>query len=111
MIPALQDALDELAELRAHVRELQQLVVSVIPDHKVVHIDEVNLLRMVVAERSGTIDFDLRRKYQGGAGGTQYKWILGPSRKLESVPADVLAYVRRLERLGLTVEVTEEKAR
>lgn len=93
---------DELSELREHVRELQQLVVSIIPDHKVAKLDELNLLYMSIADRTGTEAFDLQRRYLTAGG---YGWFVRPKKKRSDVDLNLLAYVERLRRLGMQIEV------
>ncbi len=93
---------DELAELREHLRELQDLVVSIIPDERVARLDELNLVRMTIAERTGTHAFKLARRYLEGG---RYGFVVTPPGKLTTVNADVVAYVERLRRLGMEIEV------
>lgn len=98
---------DQLSELREHVRELQQLVVSIIPDERVAQLVEHNLLYMSIAERAGVSAFDLQRRYvaQGS-----YGWFVRPGWRQITVDPAVVAYVERLRRLGMQIEVEAVKA-
>jgi hypothetical protein len=91
---------DQLSELREHVRELQELVVSIIPDERVALLDELNLLRMTIAERTGTQGFVLQRRYLEGG---RYGFFVRSTQELTR--DDVVAYVGRLRRLGMQIEV------
>lgn len=104
---------DELSELREHVRELQGLVVSIIPDDRVARLDELNLVRMTIAERAGTHSFELVRRYIDGG---RYGFVVKPAmpvwaRGSSVVPAldpAIAAYVDRLRRLGMEIVVEDE---
>jgi hypothetical protein len=93
---------DELAELRGHVRDLQALVVAIIPDDRVTRLDELNLLRLTIAERAGTHAFELGRRYLDGG---RYGFVVTPAYKRTTVDPAVVAYVERLRRLGMEIEV------
>lgn len=97
---------DELSELREHVRELQDLVVSIIPDDRVARLDELNLVRMTIAERAGTHSFELVRRYIDGG---RYGFVVRPgwrgSVQGTTIDAAVVAYVERLRRLGMEIVV------
>jgi hypothetical protein len=93
---------DELSELREHVRELQDLVVSIIPDDKVAKLTELNLLRMSIADRAGSYSFNLQRRYLTNG---EYGWFVQSKRKDRAVDVSVVAYVERLRRLGMQIEV------
>ena len=101
---------DQLSELREHVRELQALVVSIITEEKVAQLDEHNLLFMSIAQRAGTDAFDLQRRYRTGIGGGGYGWFVRPAWKRTAVDPDVVAYVERLRRLGMQIEVEPSTA-
>jgi hypothetical protein len=96
---------DELSELREHVRELQDLIVSIIPDDRVARLEEINLLRRTIAERTDTravisapagSEFVLHRQYVGERG---YGFFV------QTTNESVIAYVERLHRLGMDIEV------
>ena len=93
---------DELSELRGHVRDLQSLVVSIIPDDRVARLDELNLVRMTIAERAGSNGFDLVRRYIDGG---RYGFVVRAAWKRTTIDADVIAYVDRLRRLGMEIAV------
>jgi hypothetical protein len=95
---------DELAELRGHVRELQDLIVTIIPDDRVARLDELNLLRMTIAERAGHQAFELQRRYIEGG---RYGFVVLPGWKRATVDAEVVAYVERLQRLGMDIVLGE----
>lgn len=97
---------DEIAELRGHVRELQDLLVSIIPDDRVARLDEINLVRLTIAERTGSHAFELHRRY---AEGGRYVFVVTPRekrpREASALAPDVVAYVDRLRRLGMDISV------
>lgn len=90
------DLVEELACLRDHVRELQYLIISLITDDKVAQLDDHHLLELAIADRTGTHAFDLRRIHLEG-------WRVLPTK----MPLDraLVAYVERLARLGMRIEV------
>ena len=93
---------DEISELREHVRELQQLVVSMITDDKVAKLDEHGLLHLSIAERAGVSAFELQRRYVAHG---CYGWFVRPGWRQTAVDPAVVAYVERLRRLGMQIEV------
>lgn len=93
---------DELADLREHVRELQDLVVSIIPDDRVARLEERNLLHRTIAERANTGGFDLHRRY---ADGGRYVFVVTPAYRRTTIDPAVVAYVDRLRRLGMEIAV------
>lgn len=98
---------DELAELREHVRELQDLVISIIPDDRVARLEELNLLRLTIAERAGSHGFELVRRYTDSG---RYAFVVRAAWKRTTIDADVVAYVERLRRLGMEITVEIEGA-
>jgi hypothetical protein len=77
-----------------------------ITDERVAKLDEHNLLYMSIAERTGSNTFDLQRRYvaQGS-----YGWFVRPGWRQTAVDPAVVAYVERLKRLGMQIEIEAPK--
>ncbi len=93
------------ARMRAHAARLGTVAPVFVVRDVLELADEVDRLRLTIAERAGTHAFELGRRYLDGG---RYGFVVTPAYKRTTVDPAVVAYVERLRRLGMEMEIEVE---